>query len=520
MTLVPALRSLGSTTALVWIGDDAPSTPQHVGSVIATALGDRYPIAPVGRTDVALRHLDTVDWRLHEADLGLVHSESGRSLGVLHASDGAALAQPVGRLSWPALADRIPDGPVRDAVRAAAWVRALLPYARSSASGATFAVCNADEKTVTKITWWRTTVAAGTDIPVRIDIAPLRGYGEDADAVASLLLSALPVARARQSWLDEVRISSGAGPRVAAEPVMRRDHPADLAVADSLLGYLSDLESTIGGIRHDWDTEFLHDLRVAVRRTRSVLKLLGDALPDGLAAQYAPEFRWLGNVTTLTRDLDVYLLDFEAMAATVTNPLDLGPFADHIRGRRTTARRDLTRALRSARFERLRAEWRAGLATVVTATQHGGLTAGDLADQRLHRVYRTVAKRAQAIDADSPAADVHALRKKCKELRYLLEVFEPLCDPKAYRQVIGDFKKLQNVLGEFQDGEVQASALRVYAQEMIDAGDVPASAILAMGELSAQFDARQRAARAELTDRHDSYLGKRAARHVDRLVAR
>lgn len=519
MTLVPSLTSLTSATALAWMGNDPPATPRQAGSVLATALGDRYTVAPVGHAQIAVRHLDTVDWRLDRAGLGLVYSESGRTLGLLRESDGAVSAQPVGHLSWPSLADHIPDGPLRDEVRAAAWVRVLLPYARSSASGATFALCNADEKTVTKVTCWWTKVPGG-EVPVRVDVAPLRGYGKDADAVMRLLSAVAPVARPSRTWWNDVRTASGAGPQVTTEPVMRRDHPADVAVAESLLGYLTDLESTVDGVRHDWDTEFLHDLRVAVRRTRSLLKLLGDTLPDGLAAQYAAEFRWLGDVTTPTRDLDVYLLGLEDMAATVTNPADLAPFADHIRARRTAARRDLSRALRSARFARLRDDWRAALATVITATNHAGATAGDLADQRLHHIYRNVTKKARAIDAASPAEEVHALRKKCKELRYLLEVFEPLCDQKAYRQVIGDFKKLQNVLGEFQDGEVQASALRVFAQEMIDAGDVPAVAILAMGELSAHFDARQRAARAELTDRHDSYLGKRSARHLDHLVAR
>ncbi len=45
-----------------------------------------------------------------------------------------------------------------------------------------------------------------------------------------------------------------------------------------------------------------------------------------------------------------------------------------------------------------------------------------------------------------------------------------------------------------------------------------ANAILAMGELSGQFESRQRAARNTLTAHHDEYLGKRVAAHVDRLI--
>jgi len=113
---------------------------------------------------------------------------------------------------------------------------------------------------------------------------------------------------------------------------------------------------------------------------------------------------------------------------------------------------------------------------------------------------------------------VHSLRKTCKEMRYVLDVFKPLLEPKAARMVVGDFKALQDVLGEFQDGEVQATALRAFAQEMLDQGRVDVNAMLAMGELSARFEAQQQAARRTLVKHHDDYLGPRSAAHVDRLV--
>ncbi len=133
-------------------------------------------------------------------------------------------------------------------------------------------------------------------------------------------------------------------------------------------------------------------------------------------------------------------------------------------------------------------------------------------------MFRKATKRAKAITPDSPSEQVHSLRKTCKEMRYLLEVFEPLCNPKAYNDVIADFKELQSVLGDFQDGEVQAVALREYAKEMMAAGSADADTLLAMGELSAGFEIRQRRARDVLTERHEKFLGKRAAAHVDRLL--
>ena len=49
--------------------------------------------------------------------------------------------------------------------------------------------------------------------------------------------------------------------------------------------------------------------------------------------------------------------------------------------------------------------------------------------------------------------------------------------------------------------------------------DVTARGDAAVRELSAKFEARQRAARATLDEHHENYLGNKAAKHVNRLVS-
>ena len=101
---------------------------------------------------------------------------------------------------------------------------------------------------------------------------------------------------------------------------LRPETPAAVAIAEMLTGFTAAIEENVPGTIASIDTEFLHDLRVAVRRTRSILKLVGDVLPDGLAERFAPEFKWLGDLTTPVRDLDVYLLELDADG----RPADLG----------------------------------------------------------------------------------------------------------------------------------------------------------------------------------------------------
>ena len=184
--------------------------------------------------------------------------------------------------------------------------------------------------------------------------------------------------------------------------------PASVAVATLLLGLLDTLEQNVDGTLRDIDTEFLHDLRVAVRRTRSAIKLLGDVLPDGLAAPYAAEFKWLGDLTTPTRDLDVHLLGFDAMAGQLVaaSPADLEPFRAFLVRRRAREVRRLAAGLRSARFRAVTDHWRKALTEVRDARPprkgSGVLTADELAVASTARTFRRVVARGGAITPTHP----------------------------------------------------------------------------------------------------------------------
>ena len=498
-------------------GDRVVTDPIDAEALLVEALAPTFTVAVESTRTESLTHLDTVDGRLQKAGIDLAHLPRRRRVVAL--TEGRQIEQPVTG-SWPRLASELPAGDVTDLVAPAAWIRALIPYASTQAETTTYAIRNADGKTVVRVHWTTGELSkpARVVLQARVGIEVLRGYGSEAARVRKVLTKNTALEPTDKSWFETVRSLPALRPTVTQRFGMRPDQAADFAVADALLGYLAELDATVDGIVADIDTEYLHDFRVAVRRTRSVLKMLGDVLPAGLADRLAPEFRWLGDITTPTRDLDVYLLELDTLAATVTHPDDLASFGAYVLERRTEAAKALARGLTSKRYTDLVSTWRAALAEVIAHPSHADMTASALAIERLHTVFRKCQKRAAKITADSESELVHDLRKACKEMRYLMEVFKPLCDKTAYKNVLADFKELQDLLGEFQDGEVQAAALRQFAQEMVDAGRVDANAILAMGELSGKFEARQRAARETLTAHHENYLGRKASEHVDRLV--
>ena len=298
--------------------------------------------------------------------------------------------------------------------------------------------------------------------------------------------------------------------------------PGRAAVQLILLQQLDTLEANADGVLQDIDTEFLHDLRIAVRRTRTALKLLGDVLPGDLALRFAPEFRWLGDLTTPLRDLDVQLEELPSMAAGLfaAGPADLEPFRAYLVRRRAAERRALNRGLRSDRFATVLGDWRKAL-TVPRAGRRSpaGPRAGDLAADRTRRAYDKVIKLGAAITDDSPAESLHNLRKRCKELRYVLEFFASLHDPAAQRAIVSDLKRLQDCLGEFQDCEVQQHEIQALAAAMLSRQAAPASTLLAMGEIAGQLGRRQRQTRTEFAGRFTEFAGTTSRRRLAALVS-
>ena len=118
---------------------------------------------------------------------------------------------------------------------------------------------------------------------------------------------------------------------------------------------LATLRANEAGTREDLDSEFLHDLRVAVRRTRSVLAQGKGVLDPEARSRFADGFRWLGAITSPTRDLDVRLLTLPELAAGIDE--SLGPELDPLRRllvrHRRREQRRLVRALDSDRYARM-----------------------------------------------------------------------------------------------------------------------------------------------------------------------
>ncbi len=358
-----------------------------------------------------------------------------------------------------------------DAVRSALADR----YSAISSGGAGIALRDELDKLVCRVT-----VRAVPGDSFWLALEPLRGYGDDAERIRQRLLAA--GFQTEEAWKSA---------RVALDPSER----ADVAVARVLRRLLEIQDANLPGSLADADVEFLHDYRVAIRRARSVLReMRGVFVPDELEPVRA-DLKWLQDRTSATRDLDVYLEEFHALRARapLTMRASLEPIEPLLRERRARARAEMERALIGDRALALRARWGELLGRLERSEHTPGPDAarpvGALAGERIRRVHRRMVRMGRAITPASPPAEYHELRKRGKELRYLLELFgEPLFDPAVVRPLVRALKGLQDVLGLHQDREVQIEMLRDLGQELVGRPG-GADALMAIGSLIDRLEA-------------------------------
>jgi CHAD domain-containing protein len=277
------------------------------------------------------------------------------------------------------------------------------------------------------------------------------------------------------------------------------------------------------GARQGRDPEELHDLRVAVRRTRSALGEFRKFFPAEPVERFRDEFRWLGEVTGPVRDLDVYLEHLPGYRALL--PADaaaaLEPFRHFLQRHRRLERRRLVRCLDSVRLQTLLAGWPHFLdgADGRAWPERADLPIGEVARRHIWKLYRRFLRQGEAITAGSPDRDLHRLRIAGKKLRYLVEFFRELYPPAEIDLLIRAMKGIQDFLGAYQDSTVQQEKLIAMARQMAAEGEVPPETGEALTQLVATLRRQQHQLRGRFPERFRVFSTGRGRRGFTRLFS-
>jgi hypothetical protein len=269
---------------------------------------------------------DTFDWRLFNRSLVLRHA--GREIVLDQLSDGEALNCLTCDLA-PEFFWDLPESPLRELLEPIIKMRTLLPLADVHTQSMTYRVLNADEKTVARLVTTEVRTAGEESEPVLVtylSLRPVRGYpkysrklakrlgrvGTETPMLEDLYFSALERAdRKPGSYSGKLNLQLKSKKRSDAS-------------AKVILRYLFEvMKANEAGIKADIDTEYLHDYRIAIRRTRSALSQIRNVFPTEVTEHFKQEFRTLGQLTNQLRDLDVYLLsegEFQPAAPAKSRP--------------------------------------------------------------------------------------------------------------------------------------------------------------------------------------------------------
>ena len=237
---------------------------------------------------------------------------------------------------------------------------------------------------------------------------------------------------------------------------------------------LAQIRSNERGTVHSDDPEFVHQMRVGLRRLRSALRLFKRwlALPEGLQS----EIDWLGSLLAGARDAEVLAgrtLPELMRACPQESGLDLARLQAELSALARQRRSQAAQAVASARYQALiqaltqwveRRGWRAmpdKNARKLLLERLGkplDKAAARLLNQRLKKVRIC----GQSLAAQATPEDRHRLRIAIKKMRYATEFFSSLTAVPGVQRCLGRLARLtalQEALGELNDASVAATLL-------------------------------------------------------------
>ncbi len=437
-------------------------------------LADQYVLKKEPAIAKSFSFFDTFDWRLFNKSLVLYGSGNKLFLRKLTKSE---IIYTIEIASLPVFIWDFPDGKLKKHLAPIIKMRALLKLAEVHSRSTPYRVLNRDEKTVARLVSEDLRPAGAKDLPALgtyLWLQPVKGYPKYSRILVKRLAEAgLAGGNKEDIFYRALEIedkrpgSYSAKVNIQLDPDMRSDE-ATQVILRFLLQVIRINEINI---EKDLDTEFVHDFRVAIRRTRSALGQLQCVFPTKTTDRFKKDFAFVGKLSNELRDLDVYLLNENSYKAMLPEALhdDIDPLFDHLRKKRSKALQKFIRGLKTKKYAKIIRDWEAFLNQPRQddgAASNAELPVVDLACRRIYKKYRSIVKAGNLILENAEDEMLHVLRIHCKKLRYLMEFFSSLFPRKKINVLIEQLKKLQDNLGDFNDLCVQEEYLLNITKEL------------------------------------------------------
>jgi CHAD domain-containing protein len=459
--------------------------PEQIDRALRVLEANGFAVSPRGVTEHADIYYDTADWSVLVAGWACrVRRHRGHGKVTLKSLDDADAAVLVRSEISQALKGQhapaprcLPEGPVREKLEGMLGDKPLVELFRVSARRTVYDLEKSGAKPGAKplcleldvdecrIEAEKTTEkATGVLEFTELELESRTGNAADLESVAALLHDEAGILHARFSKFERGLQAAG----LEIDELLAPPRTAAIAEDDPVLALLYHyLGEQFGVIRRQHpralegvDPEGVHQMRVAMRRTRAVMKAFRELLGDEVVKAFNAELRWLARNLGRARDADVTARD-----ASEAGDADAGHYEQFLARETVSAYEHLVEILQSDRCAALEAELDRFIAAGPTQEMQekfGGLSVAECAQQFVRSALTQLLAHGDSIDANSPAEKLHKLRIEAKRFRYLLDFFSTV-QPETWVQTTEAVKKLQDVLGEHQDAVTAQERLTDYA---------------------------------------------------------
>lgn len=462
-----------------------------------------FSVARINRTSESCAYLDTFDWRVYKRGFTLKRENNtfflekiGDVNNTITSIDSGSTTTRESRFWWD-----FPESALRQELKKYLSNRALLTMYECTEERNSFRVENEDKKTVARFSIIRIANRQSSPLQMFIQIDPIRGYDEQFDAL-SQYVDSLGGEEHSQALFTGIPSVYGVYPgQYSSKPAITvaPNEPAQQALHTMFRELVHIIRINEGGVAKDLDIEFLHDLRIAVRMVRTLLRLFADIIPLDVSTKLNNDMKWIGGLTGDTRDFDVYLSlenEYKKLLPEILQP-GVHSFFRHVEERREKSFAAMKQRLESSQYQEALSYW-----TTYFSDLHPIKENVTEESTILHAVSKKIAQQYASIDrrlrkAEKKKTDkaFHALRIECKRLRYLFESFASLYSDEDIIPLIKQLKLLQEKLGDLNDISVQEQVLIEYLSDIDNS--LPESIVVsaAVGGLITQLEKRKQEAK-------------------------
>ncbi|NPT61687.1 CHAD domain-containing protein [Paraburkholderia elongata] len=244
---------------------------------------------------------------------------------------------------------------------------------------------------------------------------------------------------------------------------------AESAFASYAAPLVVDAIEHANAVREDASPESLHQLRVSLRRLRSLWWAFEPLLDKGENTRQRALYKYLATAAGKTRDWDILIeliTQDERVAHEIAPKLQEARGSALVTSRETLSNADVKHLLQDALTS----------ASKELNTAHERVPLQTFVDQRVAASERSLKKRIKRAShaKRSNYAAFHDVRKAGKKVRYLLEFFEPVLSG-SHKRVLKRLKQIQKRFGTLNDIVASEMLLRDNMGLLAGSGDTDAA---------------------------------------------